>query len=232
MIRAIAIDDEPMALEVIKAHAQKVSFLELKATFFSASEALECLKTNEVDLLFLDINMPEVSGIDFSQMLPDQTAFIFTTAYSEYAVDAFKLNALDYLLKPIDFGRFIQACKKAQEVLKKESKGSNEAYIFVKDGYDWVRVSLVDLLYLQSDGNYVTFYEENNKVMARMTMKDASELLPKNFVRVHKSNFVNLNKIQKIERHQVTLSDNTTVPTSSSYSADFLEELKKNWRIG
>lgn len=229
MIHAIAVDDEPMALEVIKAHARKVSFLDLQETFFSATAAFEFLKTNDVDLIFLDINMPEVSGIDFSQMLPNETAFIFTTAYSEYAVDAFKLNALDYLLKPIDFGRFMQACKKAQELLKKEK--TDDEFIFVKDGYDWVRVSLLDLHYVQSEGNYLTFYEANAKIMTRMTMKEAAEILPKNFVRVHKSNFINLLKVKKVERHQVMLSNDALVPISSTYSETFLDELKKNWRV-
>lgn len=228
MIHAIAVDDEPMALEVIEAHAKKVGFIELKATFFSATEALEYLKKNDVDLIFLDINMPEISGIDFSQILPENTAFIFTTAYSEYAVDAFKLNALDYLLKPIDFGRFIQACKKTQETIKKET--TDAEFIFVKDGYDWVKVSLIELLYVQSDGNYVTFYETKSKVMTRMTMKEVADLLPDKFVRVHKSNIVNSLKIKKIERHQVTLEDDSIVPISTTYSEEFLEKLKQNWR--
>lgn len=229
MIHAIAVDDEPMALEVIKAHAKKVGFIELKTTFFSATEALEYLNKNDVDLIFLDINMPEISGIDFSQILPQNTAFIFTTAYSEYAVDAFKLNAVDYLLKPIDFGRFMQACKKAQEAIKKET--TDAEFIFVKDGYDWVRVSLIDLHYVQSEGNYLTFYEANAKIVTRMTMKEAAEILPKNFVRVHKSNFVNLQKVKKVERHQVMLSNDALVPVSSTYSEAFFDELKKNWRV-
>ena len=107
MIRAIAIDDEPMALEVIKAHSKKVSFLDLKETFVSALEALDYIKTQQVDLIFLDINMPDISGLDFSQLLPTQTQVIFTTAYSQYAADAFNLNAVDYLVKPFDFARLI-----------------------------------------------------------------------------------------------------------------------------
>jgi DNA-binding LytR/AlgR family response regulator len=229
MIKAIAVDDEPMALEVIKAHAKKVGFIDLQATFFSATEALEYLRKNNVDLLFLDINMPEISGIDFSQILPSETAFIFTTAYSEYAVDAFKLNALDYLLKPIDFGRFMQACKKAQEAIKKGI--SEDEFIFVKDGYDWVKISLPDLMYVRSEGNYVTFYELKSNVMTRMTMKEVAELLPDNFVRVYKSNIVNLLRIKKIERHQVMLDDGTNIPISARYAEGLLEKLKQNWRM-
>lgn len=161
MIHAIAIDDEPMALEVVKAHAQKVSFLNLSQTFVSAVEALAYLKTNPVDLVFLDINMPDITGVDFSQLLPPNTAFIFTTAYSQYAVDAFKINALDYLLKPIDFNRFVQACQKAHQAIKKEEAPAD--YLFVKDGYDWTKVSIADVAYVESDGNYLTFKEKKQK---------------------------------------------------------------------
>jgi two-component system, LytTR family, response regulator len=203
--------------------------LDLKAAFFSATEASKFLEKNTVDLIFLDINMPEISGLDFSQILPKSIAVIFTTAYSEYAVDAFKLNALDYLLKPIDFGRFVQACNKAKKSLQKDELDVD--HIFVKDGYDWVRVWLPDLHYVQSDGNYLTFFESSNKVMTRMTMKEAVGLLPKNFLRIHKSNLVNLSKIKKVERHQVTLTNNMTVPISSGYGEAFLDEIKKNGRV-
>jgi len=188
MIHAIAIDDEPMALEVIKAHAQKVSFLNLKATFEDSAEALIYLKQNPVELVFLDINMPDITGMDFSQLLPASTAFVFTTAYSQYAVDAFKLNALDYLMKPIDFHRFMQACQKAHQDIKKEE--AHNEYLFIKDGYDWVRVSITDLLYVESDGNYLTFREKTRKTLTRMTLIEAQGLLPKKyFFRTHKSFF-------------------------------------------
>lgn len=230
MIHAIAIDDEPMALEVIKAHAKKVSFIDLKCTFVSATEALDYLRNNVVDLVFLDINMPDVTGIDFSQLLPLDTAFIFTTAYSQYAVDAFKLNALDYLMKPIDFGRFMQACQKAHELVKKEEAPND--YLFVKDGYDWIRVSLEDLLYVQSEGNYLTFREKKRKTLTRMTMTEAQDLLPRrNFFRVHKSFLVNLNHIQKIEKHQLCVSDTEFVPIAINYRDDLMEALRQIWKV-
>lgn len=230
MIKAIAIDDEPMALEVIKAHAKKVSFLELKETFVSAMEALEYLKSNTIDLVFLDINMPDITGLDFSQLLPPDAAFIFTTAYSQYAVDAFNLKALDYLMKPIDFNRFMQACQKAHQEVKKEE--ANSEYLFVKDGYDWVRVSLEDLLYVESDGNYLTFREKTRKTLTRMTMTEAQELLPKkNFFRIHKSYLVNLSHVQKIERHQVSVSENEFVPIAANYRDDMMEALKQIWTV-
>jgi DNA-binding LytR/AlgR family response regulator len=202
MLKAIAIDDEPMALEVIKAHAKKVTFLDLQETFVSAMEALDFLKKNPCDLVFLDINMPDITGLDFSQLLPKNTSVIFTTAYSQYAVDAFNINALDYLLKPIDFSRFMKACQKAYEKINEESP--KIPYLFIKDGYDLVRVSIENLLFVESEGNYLTFKESDKKTVTRMTMTEAIEMLPKSdFFRLHKSFVINLNHVKKIERHQV-----------------------------
>jgi two-component system LytT family response regulator len=233
MLKAIAIDDEPLALEVIKAHANKVSFLELQETFVSAKEALEYLKKNPIDVVFLDINMPDISGLDFSQLLPNDTSVIFTTAYSQYAVDAFNLNAVDYLTKPIEFTRFMKACQKAYEI-NQSAKGEivETPYLFVKDGYDLVRIVLNDLLYIQSDGNYLTFREKTRKTLTRMTMTEAMESLPKNkFMRVHKSYLVNLNHVLKVERHQISVTDDTFVPIAASYHGELMEALKLLWKV-
>lgn len=230
MLKAIAIDDEPMALEVIKAHANKVTFLQLKETFVSAMEALEYLKANPVDLVFLDINMPDITGLDFSQLLPKSCGIIFTTAYSQYAADAFNLNAIDYLVKPFDFVRFMKACQKAMDTLNKEE--AETPYLFVKDSYDLVRIVLADLLYVQSEGNYLTFKEKDKKTVTRMTMTEALELLPsKNFMRVNKSYVVNLNHIQKIERHQVSVAEKEFVPIAANYHSELMEALKQIWTV-
>jgi two-component system, LytTR family, response regulator len=230
MLKAIAIDDEPMALEVIKAHANKVTFLQLKETFVSAMEALEYIKTNPVDLVFLDINMPDITGLDFSQLLPKNCGVIFTTAYSQYAADAFNLSAIDYLVKPFDFVRFMKACQKALDVLSKEE--AETPYLFVKDSYDLVRIVLADLLYVQSEGNYLTFKEKDKKTVTRMTMTEALELLPsKNFMRVNKSYVVNLNHIQKIERHQVSVAEKEFVPIAANYHSELMEALKQIWTV-
>ena len=229
MLKAIAIDDEPMALEVIKAHAKKVTFLDLKETFVSAMEALAYLKNNPCDLIFLDINMPDITGLDFSQLLPQNTSVIFTTAYSQYAVDAFNLNALDYLLKPIDFSRFMKSCQKAYEVINKEAP--KVSYLFIKDGYDLVRVSLENLLFVESEGNYLTFKELDKKTLTRMTMTEALEMLPKSdFFRVHKSYVINLNQVKKIERHQVWVGAEA-VPIAANYKDDLMDILKKIWTV-
>lgn len=229
MLKAIAIDDEPMALEVIKAHAKKVSFLDLQETFVSAMEALDFLKKNPTDLVFLDINMPDITGLDFSQLLPKNTAVIFTTAYSQYAVDAFNINALDYLLKPIDFSRFMKSCQKAYENFSEEAP--KIPYLFVKDGYDLVRISIDELLFVESEGNYLTFKEADKKTLTRMTMTEAIEMLPKSdFFRVHKSYIINLNHVKKIERHQVWVGKEV-VPIAANYRDDLMEILKKIWMI-
>ena len=229
MLKAIAIDDEPMALEVIKAHAKKVVFLDLQETFVSAMEALDYLKKNPTNLVFLDINMPDITGLDFSQLLPQNTAVIFTTAYSQYAVDAFNINALDYLLKPIDFNRFMKACRKGYESINQEAP--KMPYLFVKDGYDLVRITLDELLFVESEGNYLVFKELDKKTLTRMTMTEAIEMLPKNdFFRVHKSFAINLNHVKKIERHQVWVGAEV-VPIAANYRDDLMETLKKIWRV-
>ncbi len=203
-IKAIAIDDEPMALEVIRAHAAKVPYLELKATFYSATEALVYLRNESIDLVFLDINMLDLTGIDFSTMLDPAQLVIFTTAYSEYAVKGFELNALDYLLKPLTFSRFLQACQKAYD--RSESKNENDAF-FVKDGNTLVRIDLDNLFYVEADGNYLTFYEKNKKTTIRHTLTDLLEKLPKNaFTKVNKSYVVAVKKVDKVENQYVVVN--------------------------
>ncbi len=223
-LRCIAIDDEPIALDIIKAHASKAPFLELKRTFVNAIEALTFLKAEPVDLIFLDINMPDLTGLDFAQVVGNKALIIFTTAYPDYALQGFELSALDYLLKPIAFGRFLQASNKAYERLS--DSGKKSPYVFVKDGYDWVRINLEELQYVESEGNYLTFHETGKKTLTRMTITEAIDLLPTDqFMRVHKSYIVSLDRIEKIERHQLTIGK-VQVPLSGSYRDELLERVK------
>lgn len=223
-LRCIAIDDEPIALDIIKAHAGKVPFLDLKRTFVNAFDALTFLKTETVDLIFLDINMPDLTGLDFAQVVGNKSMVVFTTAYPEYALQGFELSALDYLLKPIAFGRFMQAANKAYERLSGDSKKS--PFVFVKDGYDWVRINLEELQYIESEGNYLTFQETGKKALTRMTITEAIELLPADqFMRVHKSYIVALDRIEKIERHQLTIGK-VQIPLGASYRDELLERVK------
>jgi len=215
MLRSIAIDDEPMALEVVKSHAAKVPFVEMKECFTDGIKGLEYLKENKVDLLFLDIKMPDISGMELATLIPKETMVIFTTAYSEHAVKSFELNAVDYLLKPFNLSRFLKACQKAQELydLKNNTQSGS---VFIKTGYDQVKVNFNDLLYCEASGNYVTFHLPNEKILSRMTLSEVENLLPKGFLKTHRSFIINSQKIDKIERHQITLA-NKTAPISSTY---------------
>lgn len=240
MLTAIAIDDEPIALDVVRFHANKVPFLDLKQTFVNAIEALSYLRAEPVDLVFLDVNMPDLTGLDVARLLPPTTMVIFSTAYAEHAVKGFELNAVDYLVKPIDFGRFLQACNRANERRqslanpaddRKKSPTERDAVsrdpvLFVKDGYDYVRIALDDLLYIESEGNYLTFYETGKKVVTRMTVAEAMTQLPgTGFMRIHKSYIVALTHIDKIERHQVTIGK-TQIPLAGTYRDELLERVK------
>ncbi|MBF9219701.1 LytR/AlgR family response regulator transcription factor [Hymenobacter ruricola] len=230
MLHAIAIDDEPAALEVLQRYAAKVPFLELTHSFLSTSEALACLHTQRVDLVFLDIEMPDLRGLDFARLVaPLQKPIVFTTAYAEHAVEGFSLQALDYLLKPIEFGRFLQACNRAyaQGLPAKEGPPG----IFVKDGYDWIRVNVEQVLYIQSDTNLLFIHEQDRQVSTRMTIADMLATLPaQDFIRVHKSYIVALKAIRKIERHQVTVGT-ATIPLAESYREALQNRLlKKNVR--
>ncbi|KEO74111.1 LytR/AlgR family response regulator transcription factor [Anditalea andensis] len=223
MLKAIAIDDEPMALEVVKSHAAKVPFIELKAVFTDGIKGLEYLKENNIDLLFLDIKMPDISGMELAALIPKETMVVFTTAYSEHAVKSFELDAVDYLLKPFHLGRFLKACQKAQELhdLRYDTKSGS---VFIKTGYDQVKVNFEELLFCEANGNYVTFHLSDEKLLSRMTLNEVENLLPKGFVKTHRSFIVNSSKITKIERHQVTLT-NKTAPVSSTYFEAVLEKI-------
>lgn len=223
MIKAVAIDDESFALEVIKSHASKVPFLELQAVFTDAVTGLEYLKEHPVDLLFLDINMPDISGIDLATFVPKKTLIVFSTAYSEYAVKGFELDALDYLLKPFNLSRFLQACQKAQDWLELQP-GNEPAFIFVKTSDGQVRIDFTDLLYCESQGNYVTFQVENQKVISRMTLAETEKLLPSYFIRIHRSFLVNKHQVGKIERHQLWVKK-FPLPISTSFQEQVKEIL-------
>ncbi|MCC9165928.1 LytR/AlgR family response regulator transcription factor [Pontibacter harenae] len=217
-MKAIAIDDEPMALEVVRSLAAKVPYLELEACFTDAFKALEYLQHEPVDLLFLDIKMPDITGLEFVTSLQKKPLVIFTTAYSEHAVVSFELDATDYLLKPFSLARFVKACNKAQELLQLRSASvAPKDNIFLKVGYEQVKVLYDEILYLEAAGNYITFVLESKKLLTRMTISEVCELLPTDrFSRVHRSYIVAKDKVEKIERHQVCIRGNC-VPVGASY---------------
>ncbi|RZL17219.1 MAG: response regulator transcription factor [Pedobacter sp.] len=218
---AIAIDDEPIALEIVSSHAGKVPFLRLDAVFTNAFEAVVYLQKNKVDLIFLDIKMPDISGIDFLRTLKNPPMVIFTTAYSEHAVQSFELDAIDYLLKPFSLSRFLKACNKAKELfdLRNNQTETGSDFIFIKDGYEQIKVILSDILYIEASGNYTQIHLKNDKLLSsRITINELIDLLPvKQFTRIHRAFIIAKDKVSKYDRAQVCVGDRT-ISIGSTYS--------------
>jgi len=221
MLKAIAIDDEPIALEVIKNLSSKISFINLNAVFTNAFEAMDYLQKEKIDLLFLDIKMPDISGIDFLKSIPNPPMVIFTTAYSEHAVQSFELDAIDYLLKPFSQSRFLKACNKAYEQYELK-KGNNQptsdhAYIFIKSGYEQIRIELDDILYVQSTGNYMQFVLTDRKIISRLTMNEVEALLPAfDFIRIHRSYIAGKKHVRRIEKNNLWIKQEM-LPVGAAY---------------
>lgn len=216
---AIAIDDEPIALEIIKSHASKVPFIILQETFTDAFAAITYLQHNKVDLIFLDIKMPDISGIDFLKSLSKPPMVVFTTAYTEHAVQSFELDAIDYLLKPFSLSRFLKACNKVHELFNLRSGKSDikTGHIFVKDGYEQVKVVLDEILYIEASGNYTQIQLQSKLLSSRITINDLAELLPKtDFIRCHRAFIVAKNKISKFDRNQIWIGEKI-IPIGATY---------------
>lgn len=227
MITAIAIDDEPIALDVIKMHSDKIPFLDLKATFVSAADALAFLQQNTVDLVFLDIRMPDITGIEFAALVPKPVHVIFTTAYSEYAVKGFDLAVTDYLLKPISLARLLQACTLVEERISTANKQQAGVGIFVKDGYNLVKIDPLKVTYIEADDNYLSIYEGEKRTLTRMTLTELLDKLPKEaFQKVHKSYIVAVAKIEKIERNQL-LINGVKIPVSANLREDLMQKIRR-----
>jgi DNA-binding LytR/AlgR family response regulator len=238
MIKCIAIDDEPLALKQIAAYIRKVPFLDLSEQFESALEAISYLQDNEIDLMFIDINMPDLNGMDFVKSLNNPPKVIFTTAYSQYAVEGFKVNAIDYLLKPISFNDFLCSANKAKERLLKpsheaESVNGNEEFLFIKSEYKIFRINYSDIKYIEGMREYLRIHIENHPpVMALMSMKKMEQFLPdKSFMRIHRSYIVNLNKVKIVERFRIIFDDKNYIPVGDNYKSKFQEFLDSNFLI-
>jgi two-component system, LytTR family, response regulator len=219
----IAIDDEPLALEVIKSYAAATPIIRLANTFTDAIQAMIFLKTRPVDLVILDIRMPDISGIQFLQNLKNPPLVIFTTAYAEYAVKGFELEAVDYLLKPVKFERFVQALERAGKRLAIRASGQEtreEGALFVKSGYGSVRVVFNDILYIEGLDDYIRihFADRQQPVLSLMSLKSILEKLPADrFMRVHRSFIVSLRHVRSIRKKTVFLG-NTGVPVGDTYA--------------
>ncbi len=219
MLRAIAIDDEPIALEVIKNLSAKISFIKVTAFFTNAFDAITYLQHEKIDLIFLDIKMPDISGIDFLKSISNPPMVIFTTAYSEHAVQSFELDTIDYLLKPFSQSRFLKACNKAFEQfeLRRNTGTLAPEYIFIKSGYEQIRVALDEILYAESNGNYMQFVLIKSKLLSRLTMLETEALLPAlDFIRIHRSFIVAKKQVTKIDKNSVWING-TELPIGASY---------------
>jgi DNA-binding LytR/AlgR family response regulator len=227
MMTCIAIDDEPKALEVIERYCQKISSVSLKGTFRKPLKAIEFLSREKVDVIFLDINMPDISGMQLLQTLSPRPLIIFTTAYSQYAVESYELNALDYLLKPVTFERFLMAINKAAAALSsKNISGMDEdAAVFIKSGPQTYRVRVSEILYLEKNGNYITVHLKDGNILIRENMGDIFDLVPAaDFIRVHKSYVVGIRHISMIEVHQLIVNGEK-IPIGSTYRDSIRDQL-------
>jgi DNA-binding LytR/AlgR family response regulator len=230
MIRCITIDDAPLALSQINDFVSRVPFLELVGSASNAFEAMELLSKNRIDLIYTDINMPDLSGLDLVKTLVQKPMIIFSTAYSEYAIDGFKIEAIDYLLKPYSFNEFLKSANKALEIFefKKQSESTIQkeklTHIFVKADYRIVNIVIKNITYIQSQSDYVKFYLENGtNVMSLMSMKTLEEMLQNtDIIRVHRSYFVNIKRINYIA-NQTIIIGNQQIPLGDSYKTQFLD---------
>jgi DNA-binding LytR/AlgR family response regulator len=235
-LRAIAIDDEPLALRLVSDYIEKTPFLELYGAFDNPLDAIDFLSTQAVELIFVDIQMPELTGIEFARTLENAPKIIFTTAYEKYAIEGFKLNAIDYLLKPFSYEEFLKAAQKARKQSELEAAAlptieANSQFLFLKSEYKIRRINFNDILYIEGLKDYIKVYTtgEDKPVLSLNSMKSLEQKLPENkFMRVHRSFIVNLDRIDTIERSRIIFGK-TYIPVSDQYKDKFQEYLNKNF---
>ncbi|WP_395048336.1 LytR/AlgR family response regulator transcription factor [Flavobacterium sp.] len=231
MIHSIIIEDQPPAQRVLKKYIGDMGNMELKATFVDALQAMDFLKSEPVDLIFLDIHLPKISGIDFLKALTNKPHIILTTAFSEYALESYEYDVVDYLLKPFSFERFVQAVSKLP-ILKQEGVSSlnkiensfTPEVIFIKSGYEHIKIEVSDIRFIQSDADYTEIFTSKKKHLSQEPLRHWEEHLDsKKFVRIHKSYILNISKIQKIVGNQVRLDENTNLPIGRAYKKVFMK---------
>ena len=232
MIRCLAIDDEPLALQQIASYINKVPYLELAAQCQSALEARQFLENDTVDAIFCDINMPDLNGMDFVKSLTVAPLIVFTTAYSEYAVEGFKVNAVDYLLKPFGMQDFQRAAMRLKERLKiddeekkeiKDNTSTSDDTLFLKTDYRIVKVSIRDIRYVEAMSEYLKVWLEgvSKPIITLLSMKKMEERLPNYFMRIHRSYIINLTKIQEVNKNRVIMDADTFLPIGDLYKEAF-----------
>ncbi|MBR0494517.1 MAG: response regulator transcription factor [Muribaculaceae bacterium] len=236
IIKCAIVDDEPLAVNLLASYVEKIPFLELCGKYNNATDALHGIGEQPVDLLFLDIQMPELNGLEVSKMIPENTRIVFTTAFDRYAVDGFRVNALDYLLKPISYADFMEACNKALQWFQLMQQSEQPAAatpaaaaaeeprsIFVKSEYKLLQINLDDIRYIEGLKDYVKIYTEQSPhpILSLMNMKAIEQMLPASrFIRVHRSFIVQKSKIREIERNRIVFGD-VYIPIGDSYKQAF-----------
>ena len=245
MIRVLAIDDEPLALQQLAAYIRKIPYLELVAECQSALEAKEILNQENIDAIFCDINMPDLNGMDFVKSLQAPPLIVFTTAYSEYAVEGFKVDAVDYLLKPFGLQDFMRAANRLQERLTIHTPPStihtppstihhpqsDDDTIFIKTDYRMVKISIQDIRYIEGMSEYLKLFLDNQPkpIITLLAMKTLEEKLPQNFMRIHRSYIVNLDKIMEVNKNRVILDNDTYLPIGESYKEQFNRYIERRF---
>ena len=227
MIRCIAIDDEPLALQLINEYCTKIPFINLLQTFTNPDEAKSWLQQNDADLIFLDIQMPDVNGLQFYKSLTKKPQVILTTAYSEFAVEGFNVDAIDYLLKPFEYDRFLKAAYKANEYLDfLSSQEMQLASIFIKVDYQLMKINLKDIDLIEGLDDYIRIHTKPRPVLTLMTLKSLQEKLhPKEFLRIHRSYIVPISKIESFGKNKVRVAGKE-IPIGSSYTEVYQQLLK------
>jgi DNA-binding LytR/AlgR family response regulator len=229
MIRCIALDDEPLALQLLKEYIGKISFLELAGAYPDALAVKELIEKEKIDLLFLDIQMPDINGIRFYESLVHKPMVIFTTAYSQYAVEGFNVNAIDYLLKPFEYDRFLKSVYKAREYYEFiRTQEIQLTSIFVKSDYQLVKINLKDVLFIEGLDDYIRIYLSGNKsVLTLMSLKAIAEKLPaQEFMRIHRSYIVPLSRIEKVGGKKIEIAGKE-IPIGVSYAEEFAKIIDK-----
>ena len=238
MIRVLAIDDEPLALQQLATYIKKIPFLELVTECQSAIEAKEILNNENIDAIFCDINMPDLNGMDFVKSLSTPPLIVFTTAYSEYAVEGFKVDAVDYLLKPFGLDDFKRAANRLQERLEVRQQepattivSSEDDSIFVKTDYHVVKIAISDIRYIEGMSEYLKIHLESlpKPIVTLLSMKKMEEFLPTHFMRIHRSYIINLKKIQEVNKNRVIMDSETYLPIGDNYKDAFNDYLNKKF---
>lgn len=234
-MNCIIIEDQPPAQRILKKYIEDVGSLQLKGTFSDAIQAMEFLKSEVVDLIFLDIHLPKISGIDFLKTIPNPPNVILTTAFPDYALESYELNVIDYLLKPFSFQRFVKAVAKvpvkntdASVSVPTDHNQATRSELFIKSGYEHIKVTIEDILYLKSDADYTEIFITGKRILSAEPLKYwEGNLNPEKFVRVHRSYIVNTAKIEKIAGNQIYLQEEIIVPIGRAYKDTFIARFVK-----